>query len=427
MAKYNFNLRDAKAVGHTHIFLIIRWNKIRLVYPTNEHVKPEFWETDKSKSNFQRGKTTKKFPTYPEFNLRLDKLMAIAKDTFRKYQNDNEQKSPSKSQYKELLDIALSRRDEPAKDLFSFFQVFIDESKKSKVDKTIKWYENTLRKLKAFSKKENMLVDFETIDLEFYHEFVDYLTDDCNYSKNSIGKHIQNLKAVLNEGVERELNNNLKFRSKKFKKPTEETENIYLTENEVQLMYELDLANNERLERVRDLFVVGCWTGLRYSDFSKIRRENIGDGCLTITMQKTGSPIVIPLHPVVLEIMNKYRANINSLPPSISDDKMRKYLKEIGAMIPELTKMVLKKRTKGGETNNEMIEKYKLIGTHTARRSFATNQFNSGLSTLTIMNITGHKTEKAFLKYIKTSPREHAEIMRKHWELNKEYKLKAVK
>ena len=143
-------------------------------------------------------------------------------------------------------------------------------------------------------------------------------------------------------------------------------------------------------------------------------------------MAKTGKPIIIPLHPVVSQILNKYKHNINSLPPAISDDKMRKYLKEIGKMIPELRKMVQKTRTKAGNRTSTLIEKYKLIGTHTARRSFATVQYNSGLPAITIMSITGHKTEKAFLKYIKTSPKEHADIMRSHWEESNEFNLKVI-
>lgn len=415
MAKFNFNLRDPKSKQQTQIHLIIRWNNQRLVFPTNERIKPEYWETDKTKSNFQRAKRIKSFPEYPEFNMKLENIITIAKNVFRQYQNENEQQTPTKGQYKELLYIAFNRKDKKVKDLFTFFQLYIDESKKTKRPKTVQWYENTLLKLKNFSHKQKIVLDFDSIDLDFYHNFMDYLTYECKYSTNSIGKHIQNLKAVLNESVERELNTNLKFRSKKFKKIVEETENIYLTKNEIELMYKLDLSQNPKLDKVRDLFIVGCWTGLRYSDFSKIRRENIEGGFISITMIKTGNPTIIPLHPIVIEIMDKYRHNINSLPPSISDDKMRKYLKEIGEMIPQLKKTVLKTRTKEGVKSSEMIEKYKQIGTHTARRSFATNLFNDGMDSITIMNITGHKTERAFLKYIKTSQKQFAERLNRHW------------
>lgn len=426
MATFNIYLKDNNSDRETPLFLYVRWNKNLLKYYIRESINPKYWELDKTKDNYQRAKRTKSFPEYPEFNSRLDSFISKAKDIFRRYQNDNDDSTPSVKELKALYEIAFKRVKVEKSNLFTFFKEFIKKSNSINSKKTTQWYENTLSKLREFSKIYNREIDFNTIDLKFYDAYFDFLSNNCEYKINTIGKHIQNLKAVLNESVERGLNTNLAFKSKRFKKPSEMSLQIHLNENEVEAMYQLDLSENKRLERVRDLFIVGCCTGLRYSDFSKIRKENIREGFINLNIHKTGQDLVIPIHPYVNEVMNKYSDNDNMLPKSISGDKMRKYLKEIGEKIPSLHDPYLKTYTLKGKTVFENIKKFKLIGTHTARRSFATNAYNDpdGVDTLTIMAITGHKTEKAFLTYIKTSPKEHAIKLKEHW--NKKYKLRVV-
>jgi integrase len=85
-------------------------------------------------------------------------------------------------------------------------------------------------------------------------------------------------------------------------------------------------------------------------------------------------------------------------------------------MLPELQTEIEVKTTKGGQVKKETFKKYELISTHTARRSFATNEYLNETSIIAIMSITGHKTEKSFLKYIKLSNRDHAKQMQKQWE-----------
>ncbi len=429
MARFNFNLREPKSSTPTQIFLIIRWDKKRLVYPINESIKPEYWETDKTKSNFQRAKNVKAFPTSPEFNLRLDNILTSAKNIFRQYQNENKQLAPTKSEYKELLDIHFNKSVVEEINLFSFYQNHIDLAKTRYSIKTVQWYELSLKVLKEFSKTYKRALDFDNIDMTFYDAFIDYLTNVKGLKQNTIGKHIQNLKAVLNSATERGINKRMDFKSRSFKKTTENSSQIHLTENEINEMYNLDLSNDKRLERVRDLFIVGCCTGLRYSDFSKIRKENIVNGYINLDVNKTKQQgLIVPIHPFVEEIMLKYKNNENHLPNTISDDKMRVYLKEIGQMIPSLNDYFMKSYMLKGKRVEENVKKYELIGTHTARRSFATNMYkeDNGIDNLTIMAITGHKTEKSFMTYLKTTNQEHALKIKQHWENKYGNNLKAI-
>ena len=157
--------------------------------------------------------------------------------------------------------------------------------------------------------------------------------------------------------------------------------------------------------------MIGCYTGLRFSDYSILKPQNINDGFIKIKQVKTGSPIVIPVHSVVKKILEKHNGK---LPKSISNEKTNEYLKEI----------VSKEITKGGSQITQMREKWKLVQSHTARRSFATNEYNAGTPPLVIMAITGHKTEKSFLKYIRVTPDEHAIKLKSLW--HRRSKLKAV-
>jgi integrase len=176
-------------------------------------------------------------------------------------------------------------------------------------------------------------------------------------------------------------------------------------------MYRLDLSQKGKLAKVRDLFIIGCYTGLRFSDFIQIKQENIFESNkIKIRTQKTGEIVVIPLHPFVREIMAKYDGNI---PEPISNQKMNDYLKEIGQLagLNELIEVTI---TKGGKLVKSTTEKYNLIMTHTARRSFATNLYMADVPSITIMNITGHKTEKNFLRYIRISQEENANKLLNH-------------
>lgn len=215
--------------------------------------------------------------------------------------------------------------------------------------------------------------------------------------------------------TDRGINQKLDFKSKRFKVTTEDTESIYLNEAEIQKLNDLSLKDKIKLERVRDLFIVGCYTGLRFSDFTQIKAENIKDGYFNIRTQKTDEFVSIPIHPMVKAIMMKYENEyLNSLPPSISNQKMNEHLKKIGEMA-ELNDYVITSQTKGTLRVETKSKKYELITTHTARRSFATNLYLSGFPAISIMKITGHKTEKAFLRYIKMKPQENAMKLKKFW------------
>ena len=230
-----------------------------------------------------------------------------------------------------------------------------------------------------------------------------------------MGKHIKTLKTFLQSATESGLNNNIKFQSKGFKTITSDSDNIALSENELSAISNLDLFYNEKLDKVRDLFLIGANTGLRFSDFSIITPDNIrkvkNGYNLDIIQTKGKGRVIIPLNDTVLSILHKYN---NQLPKAISNQKFNDYIKEVAQLVDVLHEPFTQIKTRGGIQSEVTSPKWDLVSSHTARRSFATNQYRKGVPSKSIMAITGHQKEESFLKYLKISDTEHAEIMRKH-------------
>jgi len=168
---------------------------------------------------------------------------------------------------------------------------------------------------------------------------------------------------------------------------------------------------------VRDLFLIGCYTGLRFSDFVKIPANciDIENRLIRIKTHKTGKSVVIPIHKTVLNILAKYQGKTeNSLPPALSNAKMNEYLKDV-AEKAELNEIISKAKTKGGLTLHKHFKQHELVCTHTARRSFATNTYKMGVPIYDIMAITGHTREQTFKNYIKITAAESANVIAGYW------------
>ncbi len=325
---------------------------------------------------------------------------------------------------KDWLQLTIDKYHNPEKykpkvyDLFSYIENFIETTKNRTNRQTgrpisymlIKTYERVFYFLKEFADEQGKPVDFEDINIGFYDEFMAFLQKK-KLALNSVGRIIQVLKTFLNAATDEGYNTNLQYKNKRFTTVREDSESIYLTEDEIQQIYKLDLSDNLELDRIRDLFVIGCWIGQRYSDWNKVTQNNIKGDFLEIKQQKTGQSVVIPLHSTVKLILAKYEG---ILPPVPYNNDVNAGLKKIAA-IAKLNEPTHKAITKGGKTISKKYPKWQLVTTHAARRSFATNLYNRGLDTYTIKQITGHKTEASFLQYIRVTPTEYAEKLRQFW------------
>jgi integrase len=268
--------------------------------------------------------------------------------------------------------------------------------------------ESAAKKSRGRKKAADVDILLADVNERFYDNFVKY-QNSKGYSLNTIGKHIKNIKAFINWLPLAERITCQFVEPKKCAKLAEEVENIYLTEQELAMLAGLEL--NGYLEKVRDQFILLAWTGCRYSDLAKLESENISevDGCKVFKLEqkKTGAKVVIPIFPAVQCILEKYDYVV---PKAMPNQDFNRYIKQV-CKLAGLDEEVKIERTVGGEKKAEVKPKFEFVSAHTARRSFATNMYKRGFPTLMIMSITGHRTEKSFLTYIKVTKEENAAAM----------------
>lgn len=426
MAKFNLNLRTANAKEKTPVHLVIRWQNKKIHLNTGYYANPSEW--DLKKQRIDTSPSNPKHLLNKQTNAHLSHRIAEAERLFTEFETIHK-RPPTPEELRTILNEGFGRKGSVVQDtagLFDFVEFFLTEmangvnpkNGKPYAKKTPGTYRQCLNKLKEYAIAKKKRVDFDTITLDFYMSFKDYLTGQ-GFKKNYVGKVIKTLKTFLNEALERGLTTNTAHKGRRFVAPREKVSNIYLNENELTALFNLDLTKQPRLENVRDLFLFGCYTGLRFSDFSKVKPENIdtADGVIDIQTQKTGELVSIPILPITKAILQKYEGKTaNGLPQSISNQKFNKYLKEIAKELPELQTLVFDEYLANGVKVSKSIPKWQKVTTHTARRSFATNMFKRGIPSYTIMKITGHRTEVAFLTYLKITNRDSAKIILRDYE-----------
>jgi integrase len=193
----------------------------------------------------------------------------------------------------------------------------------------------------------------------------------------------------------------------------EETDSIYLTEAEILQLLDVTDFDDPEHELVRDVFVIGCFTGMRFSDYSVLDPAAIRDNRLSFIQAKTGAKVTIPIHSIVNTILTKYNYVLPDVPPN---NKFNAIIKKVGEKLPCLHVPFTKQITYKREQTEVVRMKYDFLQTHTARRSFCSNEYLKGTDTMIIMAISGHKSHKSFMRYIKVSNEQFADKMAKIWE-----------
>lgn len=359
-------------------------NPIRI--STKLKIDPNKWDKAKQRAKSSNYKSNGKF-----INRELVKHEAAVEKAVQYYeQNKGFSQRNFITKYREYLNPgSLSKKELKRIKFLEFFQESYDHLKENK-HMRYKSYGTTLNHLRNYFKRTRP--SFEDIDLKFYNEFGDYLLS-LNLSKNTISNHWKHIKAIMHDAHVKKLHDNKEYES--FKRSREESDTIYLSEKELDAIYKLKLTGTKA--KVRDYFLIGCYTGLRYSDWDQLNSSIIKDGMASIRASKTGELSMIPIHPRVKAILKKYKG---TLPRKLSIQKMNEYIKAIGLQA-KINSDVETRITKGGKISKTTQPKYKLMSTHTARRTFASILILKGVSPYLIMKITGHKTISSFEKYVR--------------------------
>lgn len=316
---------------------------------------------------------------------------------------------------------AKALEEEQATNFNDFIEQYIRECETGKRKKkggttnvspgTIKSYRGFQSQFKEYQEIRFRVIDFEDITLDFYNDFRAFLTDK-QYSPNTIARMIKVCKTICYAAEQLKLMDASNIRTG-FDVIYRDVDNVYLTDERIQQLYSYDLSDRPAWEKVRDVFVVGCLTGQRVSDYKRISAKMIvtlidGNRYIKLKQEKTGNIVYIPLDDRVEAILNKYAGDL----PKVHDQKINDYIKEIGEAL-EWSEIVELDEQRGAMEYTAKKRFCDLLKTHTCRRSLATNMQKAGASLSSIMAITGHSSEQQLKTYLKLDESEKSMLAAK--------------
>ncbi|NPD47116.1 site-specific integrase [Lentimicrobium sp. S6] len=371
----------------------------RLKYYTGYKILPYLFVEKKNRVKEQKQVSnpngTIEIIDYKKLNRQLDNIEVIAKNILIEHSD----KAP------EIIREMITEKLNPshlkmAKTLTEFMDARIKELKATNKEGfskgTIKAHNSFVNIFKEFNKYQNKAYDFNDIDLNFYTDYTNYLYSVRKYKDNTVGNHIKNIKSYMELAKDEGLHSNLLYTHSKFKKHRGNSHQIALSQKEVDSLYQLDLSKEPNTDLIRDVFLVGCYTAQRFSDYSRIKKSMIDGELIRITQQKTGAKVVIPMNTQLGAILLKYNYTL----PKVSEQDLNYNIKLI-ARRAKITKLENWNEVIRKVISSQSKERCTLISSHTARRTGATLMHEAGLTIATIMNITGHKSETQLRTYLK--------------------------
>ncbi|EFK36250.1 site-specific tyrosine recombinase XerC [Chryseobacterium gleum] len=398
---YTFKLKQPNGTKESLIYFRSFFNNENknFIYSTGEKIKPSEWDFEGRQPNDLNGRT-KRAEIHRSVKMQLDRYSSFFTEIVNRYKNINEELT---------VDILKQRFDEKFKkitvksDFFRIYQEFLDEKENDYTGNSIS--NSTLKRYKC---NKNLLEDFEStcrvkislgkFDDKLYNKFLKYCIEEKKHSANTLHRNVGLLKTFLLWALNKKYTYNNNFIT--FKKPAKfTTDEIALNYEQVELIYNYDFSDNKRLERVRDLFVFGCTTGMRFGNYSTISRSDVdGNFIRVIDLKSKSKNLAIPLNSISKSILEKYDYNL----PSITNQKMNEYIKEVFKKL-EFTDEIKKTMKYGDELVDQKAEFWTRISSHTARRSFITIMKNKRVPDKVIMSYTGHTSLEVFNAYYRPS------------------------
>ena len=388
MASITFYLKSSQVdkKGLKPILIQITHNYKRVRISTGEKIKPSCWNKKK-----QRAFENKDLENEQEY-IRINKFLDDTTAKFKKLVNDA--KISDIELNETILKDSLFRGETFKKKLFyDVFDEFVESSKSTHANATILTYYTAKKFFQKFEKDVKYTITLGSLDLVFYDKFRDYSYLVKKVSNNYFAKNIQVLKTMLNWAKDRGYYSSEIH--KKFKVSITEKEVIYLRIEELMRLYNCKFEL-KGLERTRDIFCFGCFTGFRISDIRSLKRENINlaEGVIIKKIKKTHRVENIPLSTYAIEILKKYEDEPMPL-PYVCNSELNPNIKRIckDAKIDEPFTVT---RYMGNNIKEITKPKWQYISSHAARKTFVTNSLILHMNIKTIKSITGHKMDRSF-------------------------------
>lgn len=339
----------------------------------------------------------------------------IEEEVGKKYEENNNKGILTTSDH--VKSIIAERNNKPQAGSFvtleKAFEEFIEIKRQKFSPNTIKKYNTTLKHLRNFSSHTKTKLLFENITLDFEVKFRDYLLSECGMTNNTVAKYIKTLKTFMNFATfDRKYNSVLNIDYKKFDSKESPTEVYALSLEELMTLYHYDFKN-KAYEQVRDVFCFLCFTGLRFSDAEKLKREDIKNNSIHLLIKKTKRPMIIPLNPFAAKILEKYKDEKRPL-PVISNQKTNEHLHDIGKDL-EFNEPVKKVIYKGAAIEEIYVPKYEILTTHIGRKTFVTTSLILGMQERQVKEFSGHKNEENFRRYVAFADSYKQKVMNDVW------------
>ena len=390
-------------VENVPIRMRVNFASKRIEFTTGYRIDAAKWDTDKQR--VRNGCTNKLKQSASEINASLLGYYTEVQEIFKKF--EVEEIMPTPEQIKEAFN-ALHKPIEEVKQRKStpnaFYKAF-DEFVRD-CGRQNDWTDSTYEK---FAAVKNHLMNFRTeLTFDFFDEkglndYVTYLRDVKEMRNSTIGRQLSFLKWFLRWAFKKGLHQNNAYDSYKPKLKSTQKKIIFLTWEELNKLREFEIpAAKQALDRVRDVFLFQCFTGLRYSDVFNLRRSDIKGDHIEVTTVKTSDSLIIELNKHSKAILDKYKDvafEDNKVLPVITNQKMNDYLKEL-AELAGIDEPIRQTYYKGNERIDEVTPKYALLGTHAGRRTFICNALALGIPPQVVMKWTGHSDYKAMKPYI---------------------------
>ena len=377
----------------------------RIEFTTGYRIDATKWDADKQR--VKNGCSNKLKQSASEINASLLEYYTEIQAIFKKF--EVEEAMPTPEQIKEAFNALHKPASEEPKtkekvlpcDFFQVFDDFVEDCGRQN-----DWTDSTYEK---FAAVKNHLTNFrEGLTFEFFDErglndYISYLRDVKEMRNTTIGKQLSFLKWFLRWAFKKGVHQNNAYDSYKPKLKSTQKKIIFLTWDELNRLREFKIPSNKQaLERVRDVFLFQCFTGLRYSDVFNLRRSDIKGDHIEVTTVKTSDSLIIELNNHSKAILDKYKDvafEDDKVLPVINNQKRNDYLKEL-AELAGIDEPVRQTYYRGNERIDEVIPKYALLGTHAGRRTFICNALALGIPPQVVMKWTGHSDYKAMKPYI---------------------------
>jgi site-specific recombinase XerD len=415
MASISLMLKDNTVEGNTRIIAKItdgREFQIRL--STGFSVKPKHW----SKAN---KKVLSANPNAVSIN---NGLKDFTKTALAVYLQAKDKRLIPNREYFELEMKPNKAVENRNTEFWKVFEYYLTDKKKSFSVSTVKKFNSLKNHLQGFEVKRKIPLQFETVTNKVMKDLQSYFYEDVLIKVDSEGNEIKGLntqttakylgtfKMFLNWAFKNKYSKNLEFKDFEIKHQPR-TIKAVLNETDLDKIRNYQSKEKKYLNNVRDLLILSCLTGLRYSDYSSIKSEHLikdetGDYSLLMMQKKTNDYVEIPLNNEALQIVRKLLTN--EIHP-ISNQKMNVYAKELCklAKINEPFEVI---QYKGNLRRTKSIPKHDLITTHTGRRTFATNLLLKGVPAEIVMEFTGHRDYESFSKYVNIPRKSKMDIVR---------------